>query len=192
MKDGGGIRYIDVEISIVVTFKEIRKTATHLYFDRDASQNSFMEDKTNCLIELVSMSRQNLKDEDDLWEFFKGKGLCVFKTFFVLRSKYISFENDEQDLPEIKSYFTNTTTSLFVTNEKEEEKPVSISMKRKVCQSCCRTYQGNEFIIYVQNSEFKRSLDVDLNHLLSKNLTEFSQQLLDIPEADFPAKAHRI
>ena len=76
-RDGGGIRYIDVETTTVVTFKEIRETATHLYFDHDASQNSFMEDKINCVIELVSMSGQNLKDEDDLWEFLKRKGLCV-------------------------------------------------------------------------------------------------------------------
>ena len=66
MKDGGGIRYIDVETSAVLTFKEIRETATHLYFDHDASQNSFMEDNINCLIELVGMSGQNLKVEDDL------------------------------------------------------------------------------------------------------------------------------
>ena len=36
-----------------------------------------MEDKINCLIELVSMSGQNLKDEDDLWEFLKRKGLFI-------------------------------------------------------------------------------------------------------------------
>ena len=66
MKDGEGIRYIDVETSAVHTFKEIRETATHLYFDHDASQNSFMEDNINCLIELVGMSGQNLKVEDDL------------------------------------------------------------------------------------------------------------------------------
>ena len=41
-----------------------------------------MEDKINCVIELVSMSGQNLKDEDDIWEFLKRKGLCVSKTFF--------------------------------------------------------------------------------------------------------------
>ena len=29
-------------------------------------------------------------------------------------------------------------------------------------------------------------LEVDLNNLLSNNVTEFSQQLLDIPEAVFP------
>ena len=62
-------------------------------------------------------------------------------------------------------------------------------MKRKVCQSCCHTYQGYEFIIYVQNSEFNRSLEVDLNHLLFNNVTEFSQQLLDIPEVAFPSKS---
>ena len=28
--------------------------------------------------------------------------------------------------------------------------------------------------------------EVDLNNLLSNNVTEFSQQLLDIPEAGFP------
>ena len=59
-------------------------------------------------------------------------------------------------------------------------------MKRKVCQTCCHTYQGNECIICMQNSEFNRSLEVDLNNLLSNNVTEFSQQLLDIPGADFP------
>ena len=157
MTDGGGIRYIDVETSTVVTFKEVWETATHLYFDHDASQDSFMEDKTNCLIELVSMSGQNIKDEDDLWEFLKRKGLCISKTFFVLWSKYINFENDDQGLPEINSYFTKTTTSLFGTNEEEEEKPVAISVKRRVCQTCCHRYQGNECIICMQSSEFNRS-----------------------------------
>ena len=186
LKDSGGIRYTDVETFTIVTFKEIRETATHLYFDYDASQNSFMEDKINCVIEMVSMSGQNLKDEDDLWEFLKRKRLCVSKTFFVLRSKCINFENDDQDLPEINSYFTKTTTSLFGANQEEEEKPVGTSLKRKVCQTCCHTYQGNECIICVQNPEFKGSLEVDLNNLLSNNVAEFSQQLLDIPEAGFP------
>ena len=98
MKDGEGIRYIDVEISTAITFKEIRETATHLYFEHDASQNSFMEDKTNCLIELISMSAQIFGKSWEIfdpWEFLKQIGLCVFKTFFVLRSKYFSFENDE-------------------------------------------------------------------------------------------------
>ena len=36
-----------------------------------------MEDKINCVIELVSMSGQNLKDEDDLWEILKRKGLFM-------------------------------------------------------------------------------------------------------------------
>ena len=143
MKDGGGIRYIDVETSTLVTFKEIRETVTHFYFDHDASQNSFMEDKINCVIELVSMWGPNLKHKEDLWEFLKRKALCVSKTFFVLRSKYINFENDDQDLPEINSYFTKTATSLFRANQEEEEKPVGTSLKRKVCQTCCHTYQGN-------------------------------------------------
>ena len=90
-----------------------------------------MEDKINCVIELVSMSGQNLKDEDDLWEFLKRKGLCVSKPFFVLRSKCINFENDDQDLPEINSYFTKTTTSLFGANQEEEEQPVGTFVKRK-------------------------------------------------------------
>ena len=38
----------------------------------------------------------------------------------------------------------------------------------------------------MQNPEFKGSLEVDLNNLLSNNVAEFSQQLLDIPEAGFP------
>ena len=100
-----------------------------------------MEDKINCVIELVSMSGQNLKDEKDLLEFLKQKGLCVSKTFFV-RSNCINFKNGDQDLPEINSYFTKTTTSLFGANQEEEEKRVGTSGKRNVCQTCCHTYQG--------------------------------------------------
>ena len=120
------------------------------------------------------------------------KGLCVSKSFFVLRSKYINFKDDDQDVPEINSCFTKTTTSLFGTNEEEKEKPIGISVKRNVCQTCCHIYHRNECIICVQSSEFNRSLEVDLNHLLSNNVTEFSQQLLDIPEAGFPRKTYRI
>ena len=94
----------------------------------------------------------------------KRKGLCVSKTFFVLRSKYINIENDDQDLPEINSYFTKTTTRLFGINEGEEEKPVSTSVKRKVCQTFCHIYQGYECILCVQNSELNRSLELDLNN----------------------------
>ena len=106
---------------------------------------------------------------------------CISKTFFVLRSKCINFENDDHELPEINSYFNKTTTSLFGANQEEVEKPLGRSVKRKVYQTCCHTYQGSECIICVQNSEFERSLEVDLNNLLSNNVTEFSQQLLDIP-----------
>ena len=70
LKDGGGIRHIDVEISTVVTFKEIRGTATYIYFDHDHLKTVLWKTKkTNCLIEFVSISGQNLKDKDDLWEF---------------------------------------------------------------------------------------------------------------------------
>ena len=110
-----------------------------------------MEDKINCAIELVSMSGQNLKDQHDLWKFLKRKGLCLSKTFFVLRPIYINFENDDQDLPEINSYFTKTTTTSFGANEEEEVggKLVGTSVKRKLCQTCCHIYQGNECIICV-------------------------------------------
>ena len=36
----------------------------------------------------------------------------------------MNFENDDQDLPEINSYFTKRATSLFGTNEEEEEESV--------------------------------------------------------------------
>ena len=99
---------------------------------------------------------------------------CISKKFFVLRSKCINFENDDHELPEINSYFTKTTTSLFGANQEEEENPVDTSVKRKVCQTCCHTYQGNECIICLQNSEFNRSFEVDLNNLLSNNVTVFA------------------
>ena len=51
------------------------------------------------------MSWQILKDEDALWEFLKQKGLHVSKRVFVLKSKYTNFENNEEDLPEINTYF---------------------------------------------------------------------------------------
>ena len=34
------VEKLHVETSTVVSFKQIRETATHLYFDQDASQNS--------------------------------------------------------------------------------------------------------------------------------------------------------
>ena len=71
-----------------------------------------------------SACQDKIEDEDDIWEFLKRKRLCASKTLFVLQSKYISFENDDQDLPEINSCFIKTTTSFFRTNEKEEEKRV--------------------------------------------------------------------
>ena len=94
-------------------------------------KTDFNINKINCTIEWISMLGQNEKDEDDLLEFLKRKGLCVSKTFFVLRPKYINFENDDlcgrldtadltltinfenddQDLPRINSYFIRTTTS---------------------------------------------------------------------------------
>ena len=74
-------------------------------------KTDFNINKINCTIEWISMLGRNEKDEDDLLEFLKRKGLCVSKTFFVLRPKYINFENDDQDLPKINSYFIRTTTS---------------------------------------------------------------------------------
>ena len=81
MKDGGGIRYIDVENSAVVTFKEIRETAAHLYFDHDASQNSFMEYKINCVTELIAMSGQNLKTNIIFGNFWSERGYAYLKHF---------------------------------------------------------------------------------------------------------------
>ena len=74
-------------------------------------KTDFNINKTNCTNELVSMLGQNQEDEDDLSEFLKRNGLCVSKTSFVLRPKYTNFENDDQDLPKINSYFIRTTTS---------------------------------------------------------------------------------
>ena len=76
-------------------------------------KTDFNINKTNCTIELVSMLGQNQEDEDDLSEFLKRNvyRLCVSKTSFVLRPKYTNFENDDQDLPKINSYFIRTTTS---------------------------------------------------------------------------------
>ena len=51
------------------------------------------------------MSWQILKDEDALWEFLKQKGLHVSKRVFVLQPKYTNFENNDEDLPEINTYF---------------------------------------------------------------------------------------
>ena len=59
------------------------------------------------------------------------KGLCVSKTFFELRCKCINFENDDQDLPEINSDFTKTSTSVFGANQEEEEQSVGAFVKRK-------------------------------------------------------------
>ena len=54
--------------------------------------------------------------------FWNEGGYVYLKQFFVLGSKYINFENDDQNLLEINSDFTKTTTSLFGANEEKEER----------------------------------------------------------------------
>ena len=53
MKDGVGPQFINVEHPTHITFKEIRRSATSLYFD-DNNCNNFLEDFIHCEIELVA------------------------------------------------------------------------------------------------------------------------------------------
>ena len=69
---------------------------------------------------------------------------------------------------------------------RKRKKPVSLSVKKKVCHHCCHTYQRNQSIICVQNSQFNSSCEVNLNNSLCNTVIKFLQKLLDIPEAGFP------
>ena len=47
-KDGGGYRYIEVNPSVQVSFREIKKRALNLYFDQDGC-SVFQENEFDCI-----------------------------------------------------------------------------------------------------------------------------------------------
>ena len=78
-KEGGGIRFIEVQSDKPVTFKDIKMKAVGLYFDKD-DNNFFMENRYKCVFDFVTMPEEELGDED-LWKYLKERDVLVSLCF---------------------------------------------------------------------------------------------------------------
>ena len=147
-KDQGGLKFVDIECSKVVTFGEIRDKAQSLYFDGINGCNNFLEDPCELYITLNNMSGQGLDDDENIWDYLERKGEIISKTTLVLRSQAI-------DYGDVFSNFDVPDT--FDCDNKLSTLPA----KRKVCQLCSCTYSGNDCIICEQNDAYMTSLQKD-------------------------------
>ena len=135
-KEGGGPRFVDLEVMAPVSFKEIKRKIISLYFDENSSCNHFKEDHIDCIIDLVSVSGQHLSDNEDFWEYIQKKGLVISKTILILRSKLI-IDDKEDSLP-----------------------PLDSKRKRKTCHLCNNIYEGQECFCSIDNTDPAHSLDM--------------------------------
>jgi len=158
-KEGGGTRFIEVQGDKPVTFKDIKRKAIDLYFDKDEN-NFFMENRYQCTFDFMNIAEEKLGDED-LWKYLKDKGMSLSRSVFILQS---NFDADDEELPHVlkpnSSYFEQNNERLNIGFDLSTE-PSSDSFKRKLCQVCHCTYEGDYCIICQQNLEFSESLIKD-------------------------------
>ena len=88
-KDGGGIRFIDVNTEELVTFKKLKRLAISLYFDRVNDTNHFEEQIFDCLTHVASITGDIMDEDENLWSYIARKGICLSKTVFFLQSTYV-------------------------------------------------------------------------------------------------------
>jgi len=108
----------------------------------------------------MNIAEEKLGDED-LWKYLKDKGMSLSRSVFILQS---NFDADDEELPHVlkpnSSYFEQNNERLNIGFDLSTE-PSSDSFKRKLCQVCHCTYEGDYCIICQQNLEFSESLIKD-------------------------------
>ena len=141
LKDGGGPRFIDVNMSCPITFEEIREKGQRLYFDNDNS-NNFFEELDECCITITTVSGMPLNESENLWDYIYRKGIVLSKTIFLIRSD--AWNEEADSLPPAFAGCEASQTS-----------------KRKLCGTCSCTYLGDECLICHQNAAYQCSLQAD-------------------------------
>lgn len=138
-KDGGGIRYIDLPVNEAVPFRSVEQDAISFFFD-NKSCNSFYENLSDCLFNIVSVAGEIMDPEESVWSFLKRKGLCLSKSVFILQSTHVI-------LPPITWNLEEPNVASNLGGE-----------KRSLCQVCSCTYLGDTCITCEQNEAYDRSL----------------------------------
>ena len=109
-KDGEGYRYTEVNLSVQVSFREVKKRALNLYFDQDGC-NVFQENEFDCISSICNESGIDFDESSDLWDYLESKGLFISKTVFELKTQFIADTGD--DLPELRlAPIPNTSQQL--------------------------------------------------------------------------------
>ena len=124
--------------------------------------------------------------------------MCLSKSVFILRSNYIECDRD-LPIASLVSLVSNTdvaptsTPSTWVprteldpastqsTSDTSNDMSATFSTlstpaRRKICQTCSHTYEGDKCIICIQNEEYEAGLQMDL----LKNDDETNPEILDL------------
>jgi len=199
-KDGGGSRFIEIEQQSPINFLKIRQIASELYFDNDDC-NNFFENKLLCNFEIVTVSGHTVKEEEDLWDFLKRKGMCISKTVFILRSKlYCNDDTDDDTDDDLPTAFqtahdnSNDSNANLTLTAFSSSRPSSTL--QRICPICnCTTMDDdNDCLICLQNYEFENCLkqdteirgeDLATSNTFDSSVTEFISPLEEnLPNID--------
>ena len=119
-KDGGGYRYIDVNPSVRVSFREIKKRALNLYFNRDGC-NVFQENEFDCISSICNEAGSDIDENNDLWDYLESKDSFISKTVLVLKTQFIADTGDDllpntsQQLPELRNIFEQSNNAISIS-----------------------------------------------------------------------------
>ena len=126
-KDGGGCRYIEVNPSVQVSFREIKKRALNLYFDQDGC-NVFQENEFDCISSICNEVGIDIDEDNNLWDYLESKVLFICKRVFVLKTQFIA-DTTGDDLPELRlTSIINTSQQLPELHNIFEESNNAISI----------------------------------------------------------------
>ena len=154
MSQGGGPKFLKINSNDSITFSDIKIKASDLYFD-DEGCNNFGDNICDCSNIICNAAGLELDEFEPVWDYVERKGLCLSKTFFIIKSQICVEGGDEK----------NFLDGIVI------EKPVSLpggcvntglSIKRKICSECHHTVEaGNECITCEQNKAFFESSSRD-------------------------------
>ena len=71
-KDGGGPGFIDVYTEDTILFKHIRAKGERRFFDNE-NCNYFVEELHECVTSINDITRQQLDENECLWDYLKRK-----------------------------------------------------------------------------------------------------------------------
>ena len=186
-KDGGGPMFIDAYTKDTILFKDIRAKVERLPFDNE-NCNYFVEELHEYATSINDITRQQLDENECLWDYLKRKGIIISRATLVLRSCietlfHLSHQKeniedlahqfnsddllDEEDLPPLP--FAELGSNVL------DGSRVSFASKRKLFGTCSSTYTEDECLKCKQNIEFQSGLQQD------QNLISFADSLLTEP-----------